>query len=133
MAQTRTRFANYWLEQALAEEGDSTLPAPPLEGDASCDVAIVGGGYTGLWTAIELKARDPVLDVRLIEKHICGWGASSRNAGYLLNMWAKYPTMRRLFGTERALAVGRAADAALEEVVSFCARNGIDAEIARRG
>lgn len=133
MAETRTRFANYWLEQALAEEGDSALPAPPLEGEATCDVAIVGGGYTGLWTAIELKARKPHLDVRLIEKHFCGWGASSRNAGYLLNMWAKYPTMRDLFGTERALAVGRAADAALEEVVSFCAENGIDAEIARRG
>ena len=133
MAQTQTRFANFWLEQALAEEGDSAIPAPPLEGDASCDVAIVGGGFTGLWTAIELKRREPGLDVRLIEKDFCGWGASSRNAGYLLNMWAKYPTMRRLFGTERALAVGRAADEALEEVIAFCAENAIDAEIARRG
>ena len=70
MTDTAIRFANYWLEQALAEEGDSTLPAPPLEGDASCDIAIVGGGYTGLWTAIELEGRRPGLDVRLILKQI---------------------------------------------------------------
>ena len=125
-------YKNFWLEQALAEE-DDPAPAPPLEGERRCDVAIVGGGYTGLWTALELKRREPSLDVVVIEKEICGYGGSGRNAGYLLNMWGKFPTMRRLFGVERALAVGRAADDALEEVIAFCDTHGIDAEFRRAG
>jgi len=132
MTDAGLKHANFWLEQALAEEGNPA-PLPPLDGDQRCDVAIVGGGYTGLWTAIELKRRQPSLDVRLIEKAFCGWGGSGRNAGYLLNMWAKYPTMRGLFGEERALTVGRAADQALEEVIAFCDEHGIDAEFRRRG
>ena len=125
-------FRNFWLDQAFGEETDAAV-APPLAGDVRCDVLIVGGGYTGLWTAIELKTREPSLDVRIIEKEFCGWGASGRNSGYLLNFWAKYPTLKSICGEARALEVGRAGDDAIEEVVSFCADNGIDAEIRRQG
>ena len=45
------RLPSWWLEQALAAEGNPP-PAPALSGDATADVAIVGGGYTGLWTAL---------------------------------------------------------------------------------
>ena len=61
------RLASWWLEQALAAEG-GTHAAPPLAGDVTADVAIVGGGYTGLWTAVALRERDPGLRVSLFER-----------------------------------------------------------------
>ena len=69
----------FWLEQALAlEHGE---PCAALAGERRAHVCIVGGGYTGLWTAIMLKEQDPGLDVVLIEADICGAGASGRNGG----------------------------------------------------
>ena len=62
-------------------EGDLT-PRPPLDSDTSVDVAIVGGGFTGLWTAYYLTERDPSLSILVIEREICGFGASGRNGGW---------------------------------------------------
>ena len=62
------------------------LPSPTdrLQGDTSCDVAIVGGGLTGLWTAYYIAEADPTLDVRVVEAEFAGFGASGRNGGFLL-------------------------------------------------
>ncbi len=57
---------------------------PVIEGEEHCDVAIVGGGYTGLWTALFLKQLAPQLDIRLLEARHCGHGASGRNGGWLM-------------------------------------------------
>ena len=129
---TGTIHRNFWLDEALALETASD-DAPPLAGDMRADVAIVGGGYTGLWTAIDLKTREPSLDVVLIERNICGWGASGRNGGHLLNLWAKFATMKRRFGRDEAVAIGRAVDQGIDELIEFCDANGIDAEIRRQG
>ncbi len=59
-------------------------PRPPLDGDAATDVVIVGGGFTGLWTAYYLTERDPSLSVMVIEREICGFGASGRNGGWVV-------------------------------------------------
>ena len=59
----------------------------PLAGDAEADVAVVGGGYTGLWTALELKRRDPSLRVTVLEAAHVGWGPSGRNGGFLETYW----------------------------------------------
>ena len=64
--------------------GESPLPRASLPGDIEVDVAIVGGGYTGLWTAYYLKTLAPHLSVAIIEAHICGFGASGRNGGWLM-------------------------------------------------
>ncbi|WP_371790584.1 FAD-binding oxidoreductase [Streptomyces sp. NBC_01471] len=68
---------SFWLE-------DPGKPAvlPALTGDVSCDLLVVGGGYSGLWTALRAKERDPGLDVVLIEGHEVGWAASGRNGGF---------------------------------------------------
>ncbi len=70
------RGPSFWLEQ------DSYLPAPPLTGPARADVAVVGGGFTGLWAAIALKERDPRLEVCVLEQEVVGHGASGRNGGF---------------------------------------------------
>ncbi|HEV3186442.1 MAG TPA: FAD-dependent oxidoreductase [Acidimicrobiales bacterium] len=57
-------------------------PRAPLREHLDVDVAIVGGGFTGLWTARELKRRDPSLRVAVLEKSVCGFGASGRNGGW---------------------------------------------------
>ncbi|NUK27004.1 NAD(P)/FAD-dependent oxidoreductase [Streptomyces lunaelactis] len=68
---------SYWLDDP-AKPG--ALPA--LTGDEHCDLLVVGGGYSGLWTALLAKERDPGRDVVLIEGHEVGWAASGRNGGF---------------------------------------------------
>lgn len=125
-----TAHRSHWLRQALAED---TEVAPALDGAAKADVAIVGGGFLGLWTALELKAREPGLDIALIERDLCGSGASGRNAGYVLNLWAKFPTLVALAGADGAARIGRAAAAVPAEIAAFCAEHGIDAEFSADG
>ncbi|MDX6485541.1 MAG: hypothetical protein QOF43_694 [Gaiellaceae bacterium] len=96
------RLPSWWLEDALAAEG-GVAPAPPLEGDATADVAIVGGGYTGLWTALALRERDPSLRVTLVEAEICGYGPSGRIGGFLHGYWAALSSVLPLLGEEAAL------------------------------
>ena len=115
---------SHWLEEALATDTDI---APQLAGDMRADVCIVGGGYTGLWTAIRLKEHDPSLDVVLIESDICGGGASGRNGGFILSWWAKFSTLKKLCGDEEALRLAQASAEAVREIGTFCDTHGIDA------
>ncbi len=115
------------------EEAGSEDPAPPLEGDTEADVAIVGGGYTGLWTALALTEREPGLDVVLVEAEECGLGPSGRNGGFLHGYWSHLPRLRERFGDEGALAVARAADAIVPGVRAFCETHGIDAWLREGG
>ena len=72
-----------WLQEALAAEPDAEH-AEPLKGGHTTDVVIIGGGYTGLWTALRIKELDPTVDVMLLEADICGGGASGRNGGLVV-------------------------------------------------
>jgi glycine/D-amino acid oxidase-like deaminating enzyme len=104
----------WWLQEAPL---DSELP--PLEGDARADVAVVGGGYTGLWAALTLKEREPGLDVCVLEAERCGWGPSGRNGGFLETYWATLPRLVDRLGVDGALAVTRASEGALAAVRSL--------------
>jgi len=114
-----------WLDEALVADAGGAAPA--LEGDVRADVCIVGGGYVGLWTALELRERDPGIDVVVVEADVCGGGASGRNGGFVLSWWAKFKTLRALCGDEEALRVARASADAVTEIGAFCEREGIDA------
>ena len=103
------RLPSWWLEDALAREGEAA-PAPKLEGNASADVAIVGGGYTGLWTALALRERDPELRVTLVEAEICGAGPSGRNGGFCHGYWSALSSVLPVLGHERALELCRAGE-----------------------
>lgn len=115
-----------WLVEALADDPDAP-DAAPLAADAACDVAIVGGGYTGLWTAIQLSERAPELRVTLIESDICGGGASGRNGGFVNAWWDEIGTLVDLFGPEPARAAAEASAESVHAIGAWCAANGVDA------
>jgi glycine/D-amino acid oxidase-like deaminating enzyme len=96
-------------------------------------VAIVGGGYVGLWTAIRIRQREPSCSVSVLEADVCGGGASGRNGGFVLSWWPKLASLARCFGRSEAVRIGRASEAAIGEIGSFCAENRIDADFRRGG
>jgi glycine/D-amino acid oxidase-like deaminating enzyme len=113
-----------WLTEALARE-PRLADEPTLAGDIAADVCIVGGGYTGLWTALNIKQLDPAADVVLLEADICGSGASGRNGGFVMTWWSKFSTLTKLCGLDAALDLARRSDDAVTAIGEFCEANGI--------
>jgi len=118
------RLPSWWLEHALAAEGEA--PASQLAGDRTADVAIVGGGYTGLWTALALRERDPGLRVALVEAEVCGAGPSGRNGGFIHGYWASLASTVPLLGDGEAVRLAQAAEAIVPGVRAFAAARGED-------
>ncbi|MGF1612153.1 MAG: NAD(P)/FAD-dependent oxidoreductase [Kiloniellales bacterium] len=123
-------WRSHWLQQALAEDRDL---APPLDGARRADVCIVGGGYLGLWTAIRLREQDPSLDVVILERDICGGGASGRNSGMLLPAWAKFGALAALRGEAEAVRLIDASREAIDGIEAFCQAKEIDCWFDRVG
>jgi glycine/D-amino acid oxidase-like deaminating enzyme len=126
------RPESWWLEQALAAEGNPP-PAPALSGDATADVAIVGGGYTGLWTALALGERAPALSVTLLEAEICGDGPSGRNGGFVHGYWAVLASLLPLLGEERALELARAGERIVPGIRAWAEARGEDVWLREAG
>ncbi|MEV8527487.1 FAD-dependent oxidoreductase [Streptomyces sp. NPDC052000] len=111
------------------------IPAPrePLAGDTSADVVIVGGGYTGLWTAYYLKKAAPFLNITVLESRFCGYGASGRNGGWLYNGIAGRARYAKLHGQDSAVRLQQEMNATVDEVVRVAAEESIDADVHRGG
>ena len=124
-----TPHRSFWLEEVAGDAPD----APPLSGDDRADVAILGGGYVGLWTALEIKRHEPSCDVAVLEQDVCGGGASGRNGGFALSWWSKLSSLIVLCGESDALRIARDAEGTISEIEAFCAARGIDAHFRRRG
>lgn len=121
---------SFWHETA----GDDLAPRAPLHGDAEADVAIVGGGLTGLWTAWYLLERDPSLRILVLEREIAGFGASGRNGGWCSALFPQSTAaLERRHGREAALAMRRAMIDTVDEVARAAAVAGIDFDYARGG
>jgi glycine/D-amino acid oxidase-like deaminating enzyme len=100
---------------------------PTLVGETRADVAIIGGGYLGLSTALALRERGA--DVVLLEQQFCGFGASGRNAGHLTPTIGKdAATLRRFFGAERAARLMGFAERAVEHTERMIERHAIDCD-----
>jgi glycine/D-amino acid oxidase-like deaminating enzyme len=109
-------------------------PGPALPGDRDADVCIVGGGYTGLWTAYYLKRADPSLRIVVLEARFCGYGASGRNGGWVTASLAG--TRRRYaktHGHAAVVALQHAMNDTVDEVIRVCAAEGIDADVVKGG
>src|SRR5919202_3415430 len=111
----------WWLEEAPPVE-----PEPALEGDADADVAIVGAGYTGLWTALAVCELEPSARVVVLEAEVSGEGPSGRNGGFLHGYWSSLARLRDVFGDGGALAIAQASAAIVPGVREFAAARGAD-------
>jgi glycine/D-amino acid oxidase-like deaminating enzyme len=121
---------SYWLREALATEPPELageVATPPLTGNIRADFAILGGGYTGLWTAIRLTELVPGARIVLVESDICGGGPSGRNGGFVTGWWDELPGLIRRFGDADAVRCALAMDEAVDEIGRWTAVNGIDA------
>ena len=102
MAVARYGDVSFWHDRLRAS---SLEPRAPLPGDRDVDVAIIGGGFTGLWTAYYLLQADPSIRVAILERDIAGFGASGRNGGWCLGELAvPVPRLARAVGRESAVA-----------------------------
>jgi glycine/D-amino acid oxidase-like deaminating enzyme len=120
---------NLWLSTV-----DSLKPRPSLPGPIVADVAIVGAGYTGLWTAYYLARAEPSLRIAVLEKEIAGFGASGRNGGWCSALFpTPAPLLARRHGKAGVVAMRRAMEATVDEVGRVAAAEGIDCDWAKGG
>lgn len=125
----RNGAVSFWVDR-LGVDGSR----PSLPGDVEADVCIVGAGLTGLWTAHYLAEADPSLRIVLCEERFAGYGASGRNGGWVTGALAG--TRRRFaetHGRDGVLALQAAMHQAIDEVVTVCAAEGIDADVVKGG
>ena len=124
---------SWWLEEALAHPEFAGEPRPPLPADTTADVVILGGGYTGMWTAYFLKERDPGLDVVLLEADICGGGPSGRNGGFLDGWWGHIADMCATYGDADTMELLMAAGRSPTEIGAWCESHGVAAWFTHAG
>lgn len=111
-------------------------PAPraSLDGDLDCDVCIVGGGLSGLWTAYALAGIDPSLDIVVLEAQFAGFGASGRNGGWLsAELSGSKERYARTHGRDGVTALVSAMERAVDDVIGVCETEGIDADVVKNG
>ncbi|NUR24885.1 MAG: FAD-dependent oxidoreductase [Catenulispora sp.] len=124
-----------WLDQvAPSDDG----PRAPLDRDIEADVAIVGAGYTGLWTAYYLAKADPSLRIVVLEREFAGFGASGRNGGWCSALFpSSLAKVAKVAGSgggrEQAIALQRAMNATVDEVGRVVSEEGIECHWAKGG
>jgi glycine/D-amino acid oxidase-like deaminating enzyme len=124
------RHRALWIEDALAREA----PEPPneLAGEQQFDICIVGGGFTGLWTANRLRELDAGASIAVVEADLCGSGASGRNSGGMGHWWSKLPSLLRVLGNDDAMVVLNKSVDILDDIRTFVTQQQIQCEL-RRG
>jgi glycine/D-amino acid oxidase-like deaminating enzyme len=118
----------FWLDSPLRPE-----PRPPLVADVDTDLVIVGGGYTGLWTAVQAKERRPERRVVLLEGKRIGWAASGRNGGFVEESLTHGRENGQLHFADELDVIDRLAKENSAELEASLVRYGIDAEYERAG
>src|SRR4051794_2185505 len=116
-----------------AERERAAVACPPLAGTVRADVCIVGGGYTGLWAALELAEQAPDASVAIVEAGGCGFGASGRNGGWMTSWVDELDRLRERFGDTAALSLAGEASAPIRGIEAFAGEHGIDCHFRRRG
>jgi glycine/D-amino acid oxidase-like deaminating enzyme len=127
-ARMRHTAHGYWLEEAAPAE-----PLAPLDGDTDADVVVIGGGYTGLWTAWWLAERAPGARIVVLEAERCGFGPSGRNGGFATALWDELDQLSHRFGDAAALEIARWSGESVRALGDWCDAEGVDAWYRRAG
>lgn len=112
----------YWIAEAGAPD-----PLPQLETQIETDVLVVGGGFTGMWSAWHLKLLEPDTRVALIDSDLIGHGPSGRNGGFVDSMWVSFARLEQRYGTAAALEIARASEDSVTQIGKFCEEQQVDA------
>jgi glycine/D-amino acid oxidase-like deaminating enzyme len=129
---TPERSTPLWHDTLPAD--DALVPRAPLPGPRDVDVAVVGAGYTGLWTAYYLLEHDPTLRVAVLEREVAGFGASGRNGGWCSALFpTSWEALAARSSRDAAVALQRALNGTVDEVVRVAAHEGIDAQVSKGG
>lgn len=104
---------SYWIQRAGMTEGHYL---PPLSDVENARVAIVGGGFTGLWTAWRMLELEPDADIVILEADFCGSGASGRNGGHVHTWFGSLDYLRAVVGSEEAIRLARETRRAIQEL-----------------
>ncbi len=128
-ALSRFEETSFWARQFGAYE-----PEPGLAGDVVADVAIIGGGYTGLSTAFEFKRDHPSARVVVLEAAVVGYGASGRNGGFNMKLFGMEPEVTKLrWGAQRTVEAHRYAQQAVAFVRRLIEEHGLDSDYRHTG
>lgn len=125
----RRSHRSLWLKEIVGDAPD----AAPLGAATRVDVAVIGGGYVGLWAAIEIKLRQRSVDVAVLEADICGSGASGRNGGFALSWWTKISLLAGHLGDSEGIRLARASVEGLDEMQQLFKDHGVDCEFVQDG
>lgn len=120
---------SFWIKEIKHEIKKQAMLTSHIE----TDVAIIGGGFVGLWTAILLKEEKPELSVVLLEKDFCGSGASGRNGGMVKSWWPRLPILTKLCGDEDGVRLAQLSAEGILEIEQFCRDHDIDADFKQSG
>ena len=112
----------WWIAEAGAP-----APQPALKADVDADVVVIGGGFTGMWSAWHLLEAEPDLRIVLLEGDRCGFGPSGRNGGFVQAMTLSRPTLHELFGARGGDDLVVAAEASVRAIGAWCEAEGVDA------
>jgi glycine/D-amino acid oxidase-like deaminating enzyme len=119
---------SFWLE------ADPYTAGLPLAGEVSTDIAIIGGGFTGLWTAYFLLRAQPALKVAVIEREVVGYGASGRNGGFAMTLLSRsLHDLVQQFGAEAARAAHQAVAQSIEDIGRFSAEHEVPCDYEKTG
>ncbi|HWH96291.1 MAG TPA: FAD-binding oxidoreductase [Baekduia sp.] len=134
-AAAATAGAVYWLQQALAAEREAgeDRSCPPLAGTVRADVCVVGGGYVGLWAALEVVEQAPDASVVLVDAEGIGYGASGRNGGWVTSWHDELGDLVARFGDEQAAWLAERSTWAIDRIEQVCRDEGIDCHLRRAG
>ena len=124
------RSKSWWLESLP----HTITPNPSLEGTQKADVAVIGGGYTGLSVGYHLKQINPGIDVRIIESDVCGYGASGRNGGFSMTLFGLTKGITKFrFNDEKAKSAHQYMEEAVDYLHDVITQNNIDCDYERSG